>query len=59
MVITKVKLLELKKELKWESKKQQITIALKLRQQCAAIENIVAVTGLSVTAVEHLIGIEQ
>ena len=31
------------------------TIALKLIQQGVAIENIVAVTGLSVTAVEHLI----
>ncbi len=35
------------------------TIALKLIQQGVAIENIVAVTGLSVTAVEHLISTEQ
>ena len=35
------------------------TIALKLIQQGVAIENIVAVTGLNATAVEHLISTEQ
>jgi predicted transposase/invertase (TIGR01784 family) len=35
------------------------TIALKLIQQGAAIEIIAAVTGLSVTAIEHLISTEQ
>ena len=35
------------------------TIALKLIQQGATIENIAAVTGLSVTALEHLISTKQ
>ncbi len=35
------------------------TIALKLMQQGVTIENIAAVTGLSVTVVEQLIGTEQ
>ena len=35
------------------------TIALKLMQQGVTIENIAAVTGLSVTVVEQLIGTKQ